>query len=188
MKLKNKYFLLRHGQAISNVKKINSCWPEKFFNPLTKKGESQIRAASKILKNKNINLIFSSDILRAKTTAEIIGKGLNLKPVCDKRLREYSFGIYNGGSLMDFFNLFRSQRARFHKKPKNGETYAEIKKRTLLFLKSLEKKFSKKNILIVSHQVPIILLIAGAKEFSNDVVVKKYLEKDKVKNGEVIEL
>lgn len=188
MKLKNKYFLLRHGQAISNVKKINSSWPEKFYNPLTRKGETQIRTSARILKNKNIDLIFSSDILRAKATAEIVGESLNLKPNYDKRLREYGFGIYNGGSLMEFSNFFKSQEARFYRKPKNGETYAEIKKRILFFLKSLEKKFSGKNILIVSHQVPIILLIAGAYGFPNGVAVKKYLEKDKVKNGEIIEL
>ena len=28
MKLNNKYYLLRHGEAKSNVKNVVSCWPE----------------------------------------------------------------------------------------------------------------------------------------------------------------
>ncbi len=98
MKLKNKYFLMRHGQALSNVKNLISCWPEAFYNGLTPKGRLEVEKAVKSLKNKNIDLIFSSDLLRTKQTAEMIAKELKLSPRYDKRLREVKFS----GSIADF--------------------------------------------------------------------------------------
>ena len=105
MKLKNKYYVLRHGEAVSNVKSINSSWPEKFRNPITRKGREQVKKSLKKLKNKNIDIIFYSDLLRTKQTAEVAAKTLNsykfdkssttfkdLKVVLDKRLREIGFG------------------------------------------------------------------------------------------------
>ena len=58
MKLNNKYYILRHGEAVSNVKDVISCWPEKFYNPLTPKGVAKIKKVAKELKNKKIDLIF----------------------------------------------------------------------------------------------------------------------------------
>ena len=63
MKLNNKYYVLRHGEAVSNVKDIVSCWPEKFNNPLTKKGVVKINRAASQLEKKKIDLIFHSSIL-----------------------------------------------------------------------------------------------------------------------------
>ena len=78
MKLKNRYFLLRHGQTIYQVKKRKMIYPWPEINPikLTKKGEKQIKKVAKILKNKKIDLIYSSDIYRTKQTARIVAKEL----------------------------------------------------------------------------------------------------------------
>ncbi len=73
---KNQYFILRHGQSIKNKKRISAGWPEVFYSPLTEKGKKQIKEAAKKIKKKKINLIFSSDLLRAKQTAEIFADAL----------------------------------------------------------------------------------------------------------------
>ena len=88
IKLKNKYYIMRHGQAISNVRDVCSCWPEKFYNPLTKLGIKMVKESAEKLKNKNINYIFCSPLLRTRNTAEIVGKSLKIKPKIDRRLRE----------------------------------------------------------------------------------------------------
>ena len=77
-KLNNKYYLLRHGEALSNVKNVVSSWPETFKNPLTAKGKEQIAESAKKLKSKGVNLIFASDLLRTKQSADIVAKALNL--------------------------------------------------------------------------------------------------------------
>ncbi|MBX4200650.1 histidine phosphatase family protein, partial [Candidatus Parcubacteria bacterium] len=88
MKLNNTYYLLRHGQAISNVENIVSSWPELFENPLTEKGRGQVEEAAKKLQGKQIDIIISSDILRTKETAQIVAKTLGLPIEFDPRLRE----------------------------------------------------------------------------------------------------
>lgn len=159
MKLNNKYYIMRHGQATSNVKDIVSCWPEKFYNSLTEHGMAQAKATAQELKSKKINLIFCSPLLRTKETAEIVGKELDLRPKTDKRLKEQNAGVFNGlpfQNLKDFFGKRSIQR--FKVRPKNGETYIDIQKRMLNFLKAVDKKYKNKNILIVSHELPLILL------------------------------
>src|SRR5258706_3755800 len=110
MKLQNKYYLLRHGEALSNVKNVVSSWPETFENPLTERGVEMIKESAEKLKDKNIDLIFASDLLRTKQTAEIVGKTLKLEPEFDKRLREISFGIMNGGPIEDLDAKIKKER------------------------------------------------------------------------------
>ncbi len=165
--MKNQYFILRHGESLKNIKKIASCWPEKFYSPLTKKGEKQIKEVAKKLKKQKIDLIFFSDLLRTKQTALIVGKELGLKPKIDKRLRESDYGIFNGKTINETGKFWDKEgkltpleyySKRFQIAPQKGETYIEIEKRMFAFIKEIDKKYQKKNILIVSHQRPLTLL------------------------------
>lgn len=188
MKLNNKYFILRHGEALSNVKDTMSSWPEKKRFPLTKKGRKQIKEAVEKIKKENIDFIFSSDLLRTRESAEIIGKALKIKPKYDKRIREYNFGVFNGMLLKSYQDLFSDQLKRFHLKPKNGENYKEIEERMYSFLKDLEKAYKGKSILIVSHQLPIILLLGRAERLSHRKIFEKYIKPNRIKNGEIVKL
>src|SRR3989344_9509754 len=99
MELHNKYYILRHGEAQSNVQEIFSSWPETFENPLTENGVEMINNAVEILQDKNIDLIFASDVLRAKQTAQMVADALKLEVKFDARLREIGFGSMNGRSV-----------------------------------------------------------------------------------------
>jgi broad specificity phosphatase PhoE len=189
-KYNNKYFILRHGEARSNKKKIISCWPEKFYNPLTLKGKKEVKKAAGKLKAKKIDLIFASDLLRTKQTAEVAGKELKLKPIYDKRLREYNVGLFNGKTIEEFREFLPTGMKRFKDKPPKGETYFDIQKRIFDFFREIDKKYSQKNILIISHQVPLSLLEANIKKISRREIFNRYLgrEEKRIKTGEVREL
>ena len=75
----NKYFVMRHGQAESNVKNILDLTgdPE---NHLTEKGKQEVEQ----IKGQEFDLVFCSPFLRARESAEIIGRDF----VVDERLRE----------------------------------------------------------------------------------------------------
>jgi len=163
----NNYFILRHGEALSNTKNINSGFPEKEPNPLTQRGKEQIRALLPTLESKKIDLIFASDLLRTKMTAEIVGKFLGIAPKYDKRLRELGYGEFNGKSIQesrDFYNPDRKLsvgeviKLKFEKPLPGGETYLEVKERILEFIKELNQKYQNKNILIVSHEAVLTML------------------------------
>ncbi len=191
MELNNKYYLLRHGEALSNVEKICSSWPEQFENPLTEHGVAMIEESAQKLKDKKVDLIFASDLLRTKQTAEIVGKTLNLKPEFDARLREISFGIFNYRSVEDFEKHFGSQEERVKGKVPGGENYDEVLKRVYDFLMEIDVKYKGKTILIVSHQAPLLLLFGKVKGYS---IVKSienietiFTEK-RIKKGDLVEL
>lgn len=187
MKFNNNYYILRHGEAKSNVKNIISCWPEKFRNPLTERGRKQIRAAAKKLEN--IDLIFASDVLRTKQTAEIIARELKAKVKFDKRLREYKVGVLNGESTAKLREQLPSIK-RFTEKPKGGETYVDIENRVYNFLKEINSKHKGKDILIISHQLPLIWLELKTKHSSKKELVKQYYanKEKRIKTGELRKL
>ena len=65
-------------------------------SPLTAQGITQAKELAKKLKNVKFDLIFSSDLLRAKRTAEIIALEHKLFVQTSKLLRERDFGINLG--------------------------------------------------------------------------------------------
>ena len=191
MKLNNKYYILRHGEAVSNVKDVVSCWPEKFNNPLTKNGIKKIENVAKELKSKKIDLIFTSPLLRTKETAEIVAKVLKVKLKIDKRLRELEFGFFNGKSEEDFVRYFKNKKERVSKSAPKGESYVDVLGRVWDFFISVNRKYKDKNILIVSHQAPLLLLLGKINGSSiiksMDGIINMIGEK-KITKGQLIEL
>ncbi len=191
--MKNKYFLLRHGQSLSNVKEIISSWPEKGSFPLTEKGRRDIRKRAEDLKDKDIDFIFSSDLLRTKQTAGIVSEKIGADPVFDKRLREYNVGFFNGKPAAEHGNYMKGKN-RFEEPAKGGETYNQVAERVSDLFQELENKYSGKNILIISHQVPLTLLEAKGKRVSFEGMnSSKDLEDNlfggkKIETGELREL
>lgn len=195
--MNNQYFILRHGQSLRNIENIAVCWPEKIYSPLTKKGEKQIQEVGQKLKKEKIDLIFSSDLLRTKQTAGIVGKELGLEPKLDKRLREVNVGIFNGRPINEFGSFWDEKEKlpplehylkRFQIAPPKGEDYTEVEKRMYEFLREVEKKHQGKNILIVSHQRPLTLLEKAIYNYDFKKFVKIILEKKEIKTSEVRKL
>jgi len=193
--MRNQYYIIRHGHSLGNTKNIASCWPEKSRLPLTKKGRRETKEAAKKIKNKKIDLIFSSDLLRTKQTAEIIGKASGIKPKTDRRLREVNVGVFNGQPINEIGKFWDNEllplehfKKRFQIAPPRGETYQDIEKRLSDFIKETEKKYKGKNILIVGHQRPLTLLEKVVYNHSFKKFVKIILEKKEIKTGELRKL
>ncbi len=188
MKLNNTYYILRHGEALSNVKSICSSWPEKFKNPLTEHGIGMIRQSAMLLKGKGIQLIFTSDLLRAKMTAEIAAKALKLRPKFDKRLREVNFGTMNGFSMASLDKAFSHEKERITRAIPRGETYNDIHVRVYDFLKDVDEQYKGKAILVVSHECPLLILEAAV----HDVPLKELFNgsprHERIERGEVKKL
>lgn len=195
--MNNRYFLLRHGESLRNVKHIASCWPEKIRCPLTVEGRKQIKTSAEKLKNENIDLIFYSDLLRTKQTAEIVTKYLKIKMRPDKRLREIGVGIFNGKPINDIVEFWSKEgnlsfidyyTNRFKLAPPRGENYTEVEDRMRDFLEDTEKKFQGKNILIVSHSRPITLIEKVVHHYSMKEFAEIVINKKEIQTGEVRKL
>lgn len=179
----NTYFTMRHGESEKNVIEVVTDDPSAPY-PLTEKGKREAVAAAEDLQT--IDLIFTSPVVRAKETAELVAKELGLKAdqvIVDDRIIEANHGEWEGKKLADFFAAFPNDLSRFVAKPNEGENWTEIRHRMTAFLFDLEKKYAGKRILIISHGDPLALLQAAAKGLSKEEIVATWREDFPVKGA-----
>lgn len=177
--MNNNYFLLRHGQTIYQEEKNAFNYPSPEIPPvsITKTGEKQVRESVKTIKNKHIDLIFSSDFFRTQQTAKIATEILSLKEInFDKRLRDINLGKMHDRPKKEYGEFFEGEDQRFDKRPDGGESWDDVKKRVGDLIQELERRYSGKNILIVSHGDPLWLLVGVLRGFETD---KEFLESRK---------
>jgi len=172
----NTFFLMRHAESESNVKKIANSNPQ-VENNLTEKGREQIEFAAEEIKDKNIEIVFYSPFLRTKDTALSVAQKLDLDEedlVVDERLRELNMGVFDGGANADYQNFLKASKNWSEEIPENGESWLGVKKRVGEFIKEVNQKYQGKNILIVSHNAVLKMaeaVLSGegfSKEFNQD--------------------
>lgn len=158
---KNEYFLMRHGFSEKNEQGILSSggYPEKIKYNLTEKGIKQANESAKKLKKENIDLIFASPVLRSKQTAEIVSKELGVKVKYDERLREMYHGDLEGEPYSILAEVFGDL---LKKRLKGGESFIDVRKRVFEATEEYEKKYQSKNILIISHNSPLVILSSAS--------------------------
>jgi len=145
--LDNKFYVIRHGEAGNNVRNTMDTKGD-----LTEKGIAQIeKAVAEKLKGKKIDLIISSDLERAKQSAEILGKALSVEIVYDKRIREMYVGDWNGEFVEDHKDFREKLMNGELLKYPNGEDWFDVKERIESFYSELLEKYRDKNVLLVSH-------------------------------------
>lgn len=171
---KNKYILMRHGEAQSNLTDTISCQVSD-NNPLTEEGRKQVENAAGNLIEK-VDLIIYSDFERTKETAAIVGKELGLsdnKLISDERLREINVGSDCGLTWTAYLKRFKNRRERFEYEPASGESMRALRRRAADFLAETDKKYAGKNILIVSHGLTLFFLDVVARGLNADEVVQE---------------
>jgi len=161
-------YLTRHGETIWN--RLGKTQGIQDIS-LTDVGRIQAkRLGEQLKKNNNIKAIYCSDLLRARETAEIIGKEISLKPISSPLLREVSFGSWEGLSLQEIEEQYPGQLARWRNEitfaPEGGESLTAVRDRIVSFINMIKEKHQKNsdNILIVSHAATtkvIILSLMG---------------------------
>ncbi len=151
-------YIVRHGETRANLEEIVS---GHFDSPLTEKGEEQARQRAQDLKKVHFDAIFSSDLIRAKRTAEIISLDRQLELYTTKLLRERFFGKWEGKPVSEFVDknkhlfelekkLTEEQRHDF-KIDFEYESNKEIANRMLTFLREIAVTFFGKTVLVISH-------------------------------------
>ena len=172
-----KIYLMRHGKTEWN--KIGK-FQGQVDTPLAKEGILQAQKTAEGMKESPFDCIFSSPLKRAYMTAQIIRGDRDIPLIRDNRLKEMSFGIYEGRRLAGFNKPGRVRAMRFrndpvrYRPPKHGETFEELIARTSGFIREeilpLEGKMD--TILITAHGAAvrsIILALTGRelKDFWN---------------------
>ena len=88
----------------------------------------------------------------------------------------------------DYFKMKYKHRDRFELKPEGGENYSEMKQRVCGLLFELESKHKGKKILMVTHESPIFMMVAGAKGLDNKQALDLRGDKEFIENAKILDL
>lgn len=152
--------LTRHGQTEWNFfKKVQG----KADIKLNEKGIEQAKDVKYKLKNKQIDLILCSPLIRAVETANIINDSRNIPILIDEKLSERDFGEFEGMPTTDFdYEAFWSykQNIQYNK----AENIKDFFQRVYGFLDNIYLKYKDKRILLVAHggiSIPVYCYFNG---------------------------
>jgi len=116
-------------------------------------------------------VVVSSPMKRTLETAKLIAEKLNAEVILEDKLREISFGDWDGHTNDEVKRLwseeFSSWRGSWELSPPNGESLAAFDERIRVARESLLEKFAGKTVVVVAHVMPIrgfisLALDAGA--------------------------
>lgn len=150
-----KIFFIRHGETTGDVE---NRYGGNYDDHLSEKGKEQVKNLAEVLKNKGIEIIFSSSLIRAKETSQAITEQINCEMVVENDIRERNqYGILTGmtkeeakekhpelvGLLEDRLNTIEG-----------AESYEDFSKRISQTFEKLTNESEYKTIAIVSHGGP----------------------------------
>ena len=152
-----KLYFVRHGESEANTLRVisnrESCYG------LTALGKQQAVVLADRLKDISITEIFSSPILRARETAEILAQSFHLPYQSTEALREYDCGSLEDKSDEESWKMHSeiaedwALHQNYLRKPDGGENFLEIRKRFLPFIEGFTSNgwHAENHILLVSH-------------------------------------
>ncbi len=181
-----KLIFVRHGETNENAA---HCYLGHTDSPLNDAGRRQIGLIAEQFLQKRFDikrtLLFSSDLLRAQESAQIIGNCLKLSPTPDFALRELNFGdweclTYDQIMERESVALTRWIDDPFNEAPPNGESLAELGARFDAWLEQILSLRGQEDVLIiVCHGGPIRWF--SSKWLEGDTA--KYWQVEGVKHG-----
>ena len=172
--------LIRHGQSIWNAANLFTGWTDV---ELSEKGLLEAKDAGKKLSHINLDLVFTSNLIRAQKTAEIIleenTKSENVNTIKDFRLNERHYGDLQGMNKDDARKEFGEEQVHIWRRsydmpPPNGESLKMTAERTLPYFDEMiipELKEGK-NILIAAHGNSLRSIVMKLEEIDQESIVK----------------
>lgn len=138
-------------------------------SPLDVRGVQQAEKLAKVVPSIGVGAIYSSDLVRAKQTTEILARKLGLTPVYDERLRERSVGNWQGLTLNEIRDWYSREYAALQADPDQfripgGESRLDVEKRMKAAIVDILAASSNETIAIISHTTAIkmcVRMLAG---------------------------
>lgn len=186
----NRYLVMRHGEAESNVRGVvSSKVATNLSFGLTEKGKEVAQKAGDTLCAERIDRIITSPFLRTTQTAEIVARAIGFDPkniIIDERLKEIDTGIFDGKSIDAYHEYFSSLEEKVTKRPEGGENLLDVKRRMMDFIEELEKTEKDKTFLLVTHEYSTWMLTAGSEGADRSrILALKHGREDFIETGEV---
>lgn len=148
--------LIRHGRQNSPLCNVNV--------PLAEEGRRQAELLAERLMEEQVDAVWSSNLIRAVETADIINEKLHVPREIRENLKEISFGDMEGLSdqlIADRFEVFLRGRAKMEKDMAypGGESAADVVARVLPIMEEI-MNLDYQTVAVVTHGGVIRSLVA----------------------------
>ncbi len=152
--------LARHGQTAWNVVEV---FRGQANVDLDETGVKQAELLAAYLRERKIEAVYSSPLIRAYKTAATIASKHNLKVTAAKELNDLKFGDWEGEPLPEVQEKYPTLFAEWVQTPNlvkipNGETLDDVTKRATRFVNDIINKH-RNTVVLVSHRVVHKVLI-----------------------------
>ncbi|MDW8031858.1 MAG: histidine phosphatase family protein [Candidatus Bipolaricaulota bacterium] len=150
---KTRVFLVRHGETQWNAElRVMG----QLDIPLNERGRAQAHRTAELLAHEEFAVIYSSDLVRAIETAQIIAAPHHLDVITVPELREARYGLWEGLTRDEVLKKFPHEYEMRRKDPSNfrpsgGESRRELYERAAKIFSELVARHPHQKILIVSH-------------------------------------
>ena len=147
------WYIVRHGETAWNAEQRVQGHTDV---PLNDIGREQAALTGRRLAATRFAAVYSSDLVRARETAEIITAASNTGPyeiIHDERLREISFGALEGKTWAEMDDVMQSVRdtQSLDFAPDGGESYRDLLERLGGFAEMLRERHPNRKVLVVGH-------------------------------------
>lgn len=180
-------YLARHGETDWNLKGLIQGHTD---IPLNETGKQQAYELAAVIKDKgiSINRIYSSDMKRARKTAEIVAKELSVEAYALKGIQEVNLGRWEGHTWKQVRELFPDEYREWYENrryevPPEGESYEQVLQRVVPVLSGIALK-ENENVLVVVHSAVIMSLLS----YIYDKPFEEMSRNFRTKNGEIVKL
>ncbi|MBA4742173.1 MAG: histidine phosphatase family protein [Azoarcus sp.] len=146
--------LVRHGETAWNAERRIQGHLDV---PLNDTGRAQADALAAALATQHFDAVHSSDLTRARTTAEAVARRLALAVYADPALRERDYGDFQGLTYAQAEKRFPEDYARLiarapdHVPPGGGESLADLAARVRATLTRIAVEHAGGRVLVVTH-------------------------------------
>ncbi len=161
------FYLLRHGQTYANQKGILQGCLNTSLTYLTPAARQATQRYQNFLDSRKIDQVFSSPLIRAVQTSQIICHHDPQILHFDNRLTELSYGQWNGMALTEikqrfarYFDSFFQEVVVSSSEISQGESFAHAQARVYDFLQTQSVSFPQQRLLLVTHGWIIKTIVA----------------------------
>lgn len=154
--------LIRHGETDWN---IEGRWQGQADVALNQTGWSQAEDMARTLETVGVSAIYSSDLLRARQTAQVLADATGVPLKIDHRLREIHQGEWQGLLISEIQARYAQayqerQRDPLGIAPPGGETAAQVRQRVVSATQAILRQHPDETVAVVSHGFALAVLIA----------------------------
>jgi alpha-ribazole phosphatase len=150
---RTRLYLARHGELVTSHEWRYVGHMDVALND---KGRAQIARLARRLSMEKIDVLLSSDLLRAVESASIIGKAIGLDPSAEPAFREIHLGRWEGLTREEItarfsqeFDLRSADIANY--RIQGGESFNDMRERVIPCLTACLDQHQGKNVLLVAH-------------------------------------